>query len=121
MTLALRTRPLPRPLPGTAPQARTPSAEWVRYAAAGRYMYQLERGQSLLGRVIVDDDQVTEWRISPGRLFKSKPEMSPARRSLLAGISDDELRALRFLRKNPDITFSDAACLAQSYKQGFRP
>lgn len=54
-------------------------------------------------------------------IFKSKPEMSPARRSLLAGISDDELRALRFLRKNPDITFSDAACLAQSYKQGFRP
>lgn len=65
MTLTLRTRPVPRPLAGIAPLARTHGASWYRYGADGRYTYALERPQSstaavaTLAQVCVDGDLVT--------------------------------------------------------------
>jgi hypothetical protein len=54
---------------------------------------------------------------SPSKMNKAQS----TRDMLLRGVSDDDLRALRILRKNPDITFADAACLAVAHKQGTKP
>lgn len=62
MTLTLRTRPLPRPLPGTAPIARTPGAAWYRYGRRGYALERESRGTvavETLARVDVDGDLVT--------------------------------------------------------------
>jgi hypothetical protein len=49
---------------------------------------------------------------------KAIPPLPPHRLSLIKGVSDDELRALRLLRKCPDLTFADAVSVAASLKQG---
>jgi hypothetical protein len=54
---SLRTRPLPRPLPGAAPAPRTPGATWYRSAPKdGAYVYALERDNEVLAIVQMSDD-----------------------------------------------------------------
>ncbi len=61
------------------------------------------------GVLAVDDLVKALTGIGPEPAPQLSQQFDPARLSLLKGVADDDLRALRILRKVPDMTFADAS------------